>query len=82
MEYSYSNLGKKKGLGTVMSELTIRAFLNYGGKLKKEKADDKTMSDVERCLGKLATSSVDKKLGKSIIKSIKDSFNKEKKNER
>ena len=66
----------------MMSELTIRAFLNDGGKLKKEKADDKTMKDVERFVGKLATSSVDKKLGKSIIKSIKKSFNKEKKNER
>ena len=40
------------------------------------------MKDVERFVGKLATSSVDKKLGKSIIKSIKESFNKEKKNER
>ena len=66
----------------MMSELTIRAFLNDGGKLKKEKADYKTMKDVERFVGKLATSSVDKKLGKSIIKSIKESFNKEKKNER
>ena len=29
----------------MMSELTIRAFLNDGGKLKKEKADDKTMKE-------------------------------------
>ena len=65
----------------MMSELTIQAFLNDGGKLKKEKADDKTMKDVERFVAKLATSKVDNKLGKSIIKSIKDSFNKEKKNE-
>ena len=61
----------------MMSELTIRAFLNDGGKLKKEKVDDKTMKDVERFVAKFATSKVDNKLGKSIIKSIKDSFNKE-----
>ena len=37
----------------MMSELTIRAFLNDGGKLKKVKADDQTMKDIEKYLSKL-----------------------------
>ena len=84
----------------MMSELTIRAFLNDGGKLKKVKADDQTMKDIEKYVSKLmqAENEIDvmnadvnfqlfldkkkKELKDSIIKSIKDSFNKEKKNER
>ena len=37
----------------MMSELTIKAFLNDGGKLKKVKADDQTMKDIEKYLSKL-----------------------------
>ena len=37
----------------MMSELTIRAFLSDGGKLKKVKADDQTMKDIEKYLSKL-----------------------------
>tara|TARA_R100001440_G_C2497598_1_gene116102 strand:+ start:215 stop:424 length:210 start_codon:yes stop_codon:yes gene_type:complete len=69
-----------------MSELTIRAFLNDGGKLKKEKADDQTMKDIEKYFSKLVKSETstqeDKELRDSIVTSIKKSINKEKKNER
>ena len=37
----------------MMSELTIRAFLNDGGKLKKVKADDQTIKDIEKYVSKL-----------------------------
>ena len=37
----------------MMSELTIRAFLNDGGKLKKVKADDQTMKSIEKYVYKL-----------------------------
>ena len=37
----------------MMSELTIRAFLNDGGKLKKVKADDQTMKSIEKYVSKL-----------------------------
>tara|TARA_R100000654_G_scaffold7973_1_gene19072 strand:- start:597 stop:809 length:213 start_codon:yes stop_codon:yes gene_type:complete len=70
----------------MMSELTIRAFLNDGGKLKKEKADDQTMKDIEKYFSKLVKSETstqeDKELRDSIVTSIKKSINKEKKNER
>jgi len=37
----------------MMSELTIKAFLNDGGKLKKVKADDQTIKDIEKYVSKL-----------------------------
>ena len=37
----------------MMSELTIRAFLNDGGKLKKVKADDQTMKSIKKYVSKL-----------------------------
>ena len=37
----------------MMSELTIKAFLNDGGKLKKVKADDQTMKSIEKYVSKL-----------------------------
>lgn len=37
----------------MMSELTIRAFLNDGGKLKKVKTDDQNLKDIEKYVSKL-----------------------------
>jgi len=37
----------------MMSELTIKAFLNDGGKLKKVKADDQTIKHIEKYVSKL-----------------------------
>ena len=66
----------------MMPELTIQSFLRDGGKMKKVKASDKTMKDINRFIDKLITSKVDTELGKSVIKSIKETANKENKNER
>ena len=80
----------------MMSELTIRAFLNDGGKLKKVKADDQTIKDIEKYVSKLIQAEneidvmnvdidlqllLDKKKD-SIVTSIKNTEKKENKNER
>ena len=43
----------------MMSELTIRAFLNDGGKLKKVKADDQTMKSIEKYVSKLIQAEIE-----------------------